>query len=158
MNDKILSTLEKVTEKELDSLKKIIIFPEGNNSYSVYDRYYVTRNKLGSYTVNVLGTYTEKNFYKLKHAIAWCSFDKRKLYKDAQRLQEVDQLIWSMDTEIELHLSLLKNTKDDTTKLIYISKLTENRYKKRQYNKELSSFISNFDRYQNQLFDRKPVY
>jgi hypothetical protein len=158
MNDKILSALEKVSEKEIKSLGSILIFPESKNSYTVYEKYHVKKNKKGSYTVTVSGTFTEKNFYKLKNAVAWCSFDKRNLFKDAQRLHDLDSLIWAMDTEIELHLSLIKSTKDDGNKLIYISKLSENRYKKHQYTKELNNFIQSFDRYQNNLFDRKPAY
>lgn len=158
MNNKVLSTLGNIIEKDVDSLKKIIIYPEDNNSYNVYGMYTVVKNKSGSYTVNTIGTHTEKNFYKLKHAITWCNFDKRKLYKKAERIKDLDQLIWSMDTEIQIHLALIKSTKNEEAKIIYLSKLTENRSKKRQFNVEITNYINDFNRYQNELFNRKPIY
>lgn len=159
MNDKLLSSLEAIIpKKEVNNLKEIVIIQNDNNSYVVYDKYVVEKNKKGSYKASKLGTFTENNFYKLKNAVAWCSFDKRKLYKSASRLIELDRMIWAMDTEIELHLEHLKNSVDTNSKLIYISKLTENRYKRKQYSNELLSFISDFDRYQTSLFNEKPVY
>lgn len=147
-----------ISKREIDALKNIIIFREDNGEYNIYDRYTVNRNVDNTYTVNVLGTYTEKNFYKLKNAVAWCSFDKRGSYKDANRLHQLDQLIFGMDTEIQIHTGLIKKASNEELKLIYLSKLTQEKAKKRNFITELNHFLTEFKRWQDGLFAAKPKY
>jgi hypothetical protein len=147
-----------ISKKDIDALKDIIIFREASGEYNIYDRYVVSKNTDGIYTVTVLGTHTEKNFYKLKNAVAWCSFDKRTLYKDANRLHQLDQLIFGMDTEIQIHTGLIKKASTEEAKLIYLSKLTQEKAKKRNFTYELSHFLNDFKRWQDGLFETKPKY
>lgn len=156
MNEALLKKV--ITKKEIDALKNIIIFREDNGEYNIYDRYTVNRNTDGIYRVNVLGTYTEMNFYKLKNAVAWCSFDKRGCYKDASRLHQLDQLIFGMDTEIQIHTRLIKKASTEEAKLIYLSKLTQEKARKRNFVSELNYFLSEFKRWQDGLFAAKPKY
>lgn len=157
--DETLLALEKIiSKKEINNLRNIVIFQDTDGSYNVYDRYKITKNSDGIYTVEVLGTYTTKNFYKLKNALAWCSFDKRILVKKAKRLHQLDQMIFSMDTEIQLHTKLIKKTKKEDNLIIYLSKLSQNKAKKRTFNNELSHYITEYQRWQTDLFNVKPNY
>lgn len=158
MDDALLAIEKVISPREIDDLKKIIIFQENDGSYNVYDKYSIVKNSDGIYTILVLGTYTEKNFYKLKNAVAWCSFDKRNLYKKAKRLHQLDQMVFSMDTEIQLHSRLVKKSKDTESMLIYLAKLTENKAKKRVYNDELSFYIQEYQNWQTKLYNTKPSY
>jgi predicted house-cleaning NTP pyrophosphatase (Maf/HAM1 superfamily) len=94
----------------------------------------------------------------LKNAAAWCSFDKRMLIKQAKRLHELDQMIFSMDTEIQIHSKLMKKSKDEESTLIYLSKLTNNKAKKRSFMNEINDFILDYQRWQTKMFNTKPSY
>lgn len=157
--DDALTRLNKViSQKDFDNIQKIIIYQDDDGSYTAYGSYHIFKNKDGIYKVSVLGTHTEKDFYKLKNAVAWCSFDKRSLYKQARRLHQLDQMIFSMDTEIQIHSNLMKKSKSDDTTLIYLAKLTQNKSKKRSFTNEINHFIEEYQRWQTKMFDSKPSY
>lgn len=156
--DKIAQIESFIPKKEIDQLAKIAIYREEDGSYHLYNRYSIVKNKDGTFTAYVTGTHTEKAFYKLKNAAAWCSYDKRQLYKDASRLHQLDQMIFGMDTEIQIHTALMNKVKDNEQKLIYLSKLTQEKAKKRKFSYELSHFISAYQKWQTALFDSKPKY
>ena len=158
MDDKLSQIERMIPARDMDQLSKIAIYRETDGSYHLYGRYVITKNADGTYVINVTGTYTEKNFYKLKNAAAWCSYDNRKLYKDASRLHQLDQMIFGMDTEIQLHTGLMNKVKDIDQKLIYLSKLTQNKAKKRKFTNELSHFITVYQNWQTAMFDSKPKY
>jgi len=156
--DKNLLKLEKVISQEyIDELRDIIIYQDIDGSFNLYGKYKVIKTVDGVYKVNVDTTYTEQIFYKLTNAIAWCSFDKRKLYNKASRLQQLDRLVYSMDTEIQIQAKLLKKTKDPSNAIIYLSKLSNNKEKKRNFISELNYFITEYKNYQNGLFDKSKL-
>lgn len=157
--DDTLNRLEKIiSKKEIDALKDIVIFKESDDAYNLYDKYLIVKNDDGIYVVSVIGTFTEKKFYKLKNAVAWCSFDKRNMFKGATRLHQLDQLLFSMDTEIQLHSRLTKKSVDEDYKLIYLSKLSQNKAKKRKYTVELDRYLTEYKNWQNAQFNTKPKY
>ena len=158
MDDAFVAIQKIIPNKELNALKNIIIFQDEDGAYNVYGKYLITKNIDGIYVVSVIGTYTEKNFYKLKNALDWCSFDSRVMIKKAKRLHQLDQMIFSMDTEIQLHTRLIKKSKTEENALIYLSKLSQNKAKKRSYLSELSHSIDEYQRWQTQLFNTKPSY
>jgi len=158
MVDKLSQIERIIPKKEIDQLRKITIYQEEDGSYNLYDKYSVVKQPDNTYKVYVSGTHTEKNFYKLKNAAAWCGYDKRQMYKDASRLHQLDQLIFSMDTEIQLHSGLLHTVKDNEQRLIYLSKLTQEKAKKKKFANELSHYIDSYQRWQTDLFNSKPKY
>ena len=158
MDDTILKIQNLLPEKELESLQKILIYQETDGSYKAYGTYSITKNIDGIYTVSVKGTYTEKNFYKLKNALAWCSFDKRMMYRESNRLHQLDQLVFGVDTEIQIHSRLMKKAKNEESTLIYLSKLLQNKAKKRSFTNEITNYIGDYQRWQNKMFNTKPSY
>lgn len=158
MDDTLIQLEKLISKKDIDALKNIVIFRDDDGTYNLYDRYLINKNQDGLYVVSVIGTHTEKNFYKLKHAVAWCSFDKRDLFKGAKRLHQLDQMIFSMDTEIQIHSKLLKNAKDTDYKIIYLSKLSQDKAKKRKFSDELNRYLVEYKTWQTNMFDTKPKY
>jgi hypothetical protein len=59
-----------------------------------------------------------------------------------------------MDTEIQIQSKLLKKAKDPSNAIIYLSKLTNNKAKKRSFNNEISNFVNESKLWQNRLFDK----
>lgn len=158
MDDK-LETLEKViSKKDIDAIQKIIIYQDSDGSYTAYGKYHIAKNQDGIYEVSVIGSHTVKDFYKLKNAAAWCSFDKRMLFKQARRLHQLDQMVFSMDTEIQIHSKLMKKSRDNESALIYLAKLTQNKFKKRSFINEINDFIQDYQRWQTKMFNTKPSY
>ena len=157
--DEKLETLEKViSKKDIEDIQKIIIYQDSDGSYTAYGKYHIVKNPDGIYKVSIIGTHTAKYFYKLKNAAAWCSFDKRMLLKQARRLHQLDQMVFSMDTEIQIHSKLIKKSKDDESALIYLAKLTQNKFKKRSFISEIDDFIQEYQRWQTKMFNTKPSY
>ena len=157
--DNTFQVLKKViSQRDIDNIQKIIIFQDVDGSYIVYGKYHIYKNNDGIYKVSIIGTHTIKDFYKLKNAVAWCSFDKRSLYKKAVRLHQLDQMIFSMDTEIQIHSNLIRKSKNDESTLIYLAKLSKNKSKKRNFTQEINLFIDEYQRWQTKLFDSKPSY
>ena len=157
--DKTFETLEKViSQHDIDAIQKIIIYQNHDGSYTAFGKYDIVKNSDGIYKVNIIGTHTVKYFYKLSNAVAWCSFDNRTLVKKANRLHHLDQMIFSMDTEIQLHSKLIKKSKDEESTLIYLSKLTQNKSKKRSFANEINDFIQDYQRWQIKMFNTKPGY
>ena len=157
--DDTIAKLEKVIPlKELQALQNIVIFREEDGTYNVYNKYLIRKNTDGIYMLSIIGSHTEKNFFKLKNAVSWCSYDKRNLIKDARRLHELDQLIYGLETEIQIHSKLMRKTKEVDTKIICLSKLSQEKAKKRMFLYELERYIHDSTDWQNRMFDTKPKY
>lgn len=156
--DNTLLKLEKViNQKDIDKLRDIVIFQDDDGTINLYGKYIVSKQKDNTYKVNIQGTYTEHIFFKLTNAIAWCSFDKRNLIRKANRLHQLDRLVYSMDTEIQLQSRLLRKAKDPDNAIIYLSKLSNNKAKKRNFANEIVDFINDYKRWQNGLFDKSKL-
>lgn len=158
MYDKTIEIEKILPKEELNALKDIVIFRETDGSYNLYGKYTISKDLDGLYIIEVLGTHTQKSFYKLRNAVVWCSYDKRNLLKDSKRIHQLDQMIFSMDTEIYLHSNLIKKAQSSDFKIIYLSKLIQNKAKKRKYSEEIYRYLLEYQRWQTKLFDTKPKY
>lgn len=157
--DDTIAKLEKVIPlKELQALQNIVIFREEDGTFNVYNKYLIKKNIDGIYVLSIIGSHTEKNFFKLKNAVSWCSYDKRNLIKEARRLHQLDQVIYGLETEIQIHTKLMRKTKEVDTKIICLSKLSEEKAKKRAFSYELDRYNSESEQWQNRMFDTKPKY
>jgi hypothetical protein len=103
-------------------------------------------------------THTECCFYTLKHAVAWCTFDKRNMVYQARRILQLDRLLSGLEVDISLHTKIFKNTKDSNDKLIFLAKLSEDKMKKKQFTDELYRYINDSKKWQTQRFNRKPEH
>lgn len=151
--------LEKLMKTEiLGELEDVIIFQNPDGSYELFNAYSIKKNKQNEYVVTMHTTYTICYFYSLKHAVAWCTFDKRNMIYQAKRVVQLDNLLAGLEADISLHTRIFKNTKDSNDKLIFLAKLNEDKMKKKQFTDEIYRYITDSKKWQNKRFDRKPEH
>jgi hypothetical protein len=154
---KTIDTVEKLLKADLlDGLEDIIIFQNIDGSYELFNTYIINKNKNKEYIVTMKTTFTSHVFYSMKNAVSWCTFDKRNMLYKANRVLKLDNLLGGLEVDIALHTKIFKNTKDSDDKLIYLSKLSEDKHKKRQITDELYHYINDSIRWQTKRFNRKP--
>lgn len=154
------------TEKELAKIMKpdlignledVIIFQNIDGSYELFNTYRIAKTIKNDYVVTMKSTFTTYTFNDLKHAVAWCTFDKRNLLYQSERILYLDNLLAGIEVDILLHTKIFKNTKNSDDKLIFLAKLSEDKLKKKQFVDELYTYINDSKRWQIKRFNRKPV-
>jgi len=151
--------LEKLMQTEiLGELEDVIIFQNLDGSYELFNTYTISKNKQNEYIVTMHTTHTECSFYSLKHAVAWCTFDKRNMIYQSTRILQLDNLLAGLEVDISLHSKIFKNTKNSDDKLIFLAKLNEDRMKKKQFTDEIYTYINDSKKWQTKRFNRKPEH
>lgn len=140
----------------IGDLEDVIIFQNTDGSYELFNMYHITKNENNEYIVTMHTTFTTHNFNTLKHAVAWCTFDKRNMFSQANRILKLDNLLAGLEVDISLHTKIFKNAKDTDNRLIVLSKLSEDKLKKRRYTDELYTYINDSKKWQTKRFDTKP--
>jgi hypothetical protein len=149
--------LEKLMKTEfLGNLEDVIIFQNTDNSYELFNTYHINKNNINEYVVTMHTTFTTHNFNTLKHAVAWCTFDKRNMFYKSNRILKLDNLLAGLEVDISLHTKMFKNAKNTDDRLIFLSKLSEDKLKKRQITDELYTYINDSKRWQTRRFNTKP--
>jgi hypothetical protein len=156
MND-IFIKLKKVIPKEtINNLADLSVFRDQDGSYHLFDKYIISRVK-DEYQVTINSFDTNKTFYTLKHAVAWCTFDKRNRIVDSNRIYDLDKKVAGLESTIQGHQKLIKSAKNMDDKLIYLAKLGEEKMRKRQLYDELGRYIDTSKSCQTTRFKTKPV-
>ena len=132
----------------------IAIIQTGDNSYELFDKYTITKDKSEFIVVKSTAQVTKK-FFSLKHAVTWCIFDFRNKINETFRIEELDRSLSSILYSIDLHRHLINKTKDTDNKLLYFAKLTDEELKKKSILKEISFFINTSKKYQLEQFAKK---
>jgi len=149
--------LEKLMKTDfVGQLEDVIIFQNPDNSYELFNAYHINKNDNNEYVVKMHTTFTSHNFNTLKHAVAWCTFDKRNLLYQSNRILKLDSLLAGLEVDISLHTKLFKKAKNTDDRLIFLSKLSEDKLKKRQFTEELYTYINDSKRWQTNRFNTKP--
>jgi hypothetical protein len=149
--------LEKLMKTDfVGQLEDVIIFQNPDNSYELFNAYHINKNDNNEYVVKMHTTFTSHNFNTLKHAVAWCTFDKRNLLYQSNRILKLDSLLAGLEVDISLHTKLFKKAKTSDDRLIFLSKLSEDKLKKRQITEELYTYINDSKRWQTNRFNTKP--
>jgi hypothetical protein len=147
--------LKRILDKDnMDELKKGIIYPE-NNGYVMYDEYVIKNPKSGDFIIEKFNTYTIKRFNSLRNAIMWATLDKSNKIMYAKKVEELDILLSSTDTHIQLQKNILKSKKlsTDSMSLAY-TKLHEETLKKNNIVRELEHFVGVAKVLQEQKFNK----
>ena len=151
--------LEKLMKSDfMDELEDVIIFQNIDGSYELFNTYYINKTVKNEYIVTMSTTFTTHLFNELKNAVAWCTYDKRNLLYQAQRIVLLDNLLAGLEVDISLHTKIFKNTKNSDDKLIFLAKLSEDKLKKKRIADELYNYINDSKRWQTNRFNRKPVH
>jgi hypothetical protein len=149
--------LEKLMKTDfVGQLEDVIIFQNTDSSYELFNTYHINKNDNNEYVVKMHTTFTSHNFNTLKHAVAWCTFDKRNLLYQSNRILKLDSLLAGLEVDISLHTKLFKKAKNADDRLIFLSKLSEDKLKKRQITDELYIYINDSKRWQTNRFNTKP--
>ena len=150
--------LEKLMNSDfIDKLEDVIIFQNPDGSYGLFNTYHINKTVKNEYVVTMTTTFTTHTFNELKHAVAWCTYDKRNLLYQSERILVLDNLLAGLDVDISLHTKIFKNTKNSNDKLIFLAKLSEDKLKKKLITDELYTYINDSKRWQTNRFNRKPV-
>lgn len=150
--------LEKLMKSDfLGDLEDVIIFQNTDGSYELFNTYRIAKNVKNEYVVTMLTTFTTYQFYTLQHAVAWCTYDKRNLIYQSERIIQLDNLLAGLDVDILLHTKIFKNTKNPEDRLIFLAKLSEDKLKKKLITDELYTYINDSKRWQIKRFNRKPA-
>lgn len=122
-------------------IKELFITREDNGSYSLFGRYNINRDHMGSYQVTLHGENYKVEFSSLKNAVTYCVFNQHNKQKDGQRVLDLDELVSSLDFNIEQTTKMYKKA-NEPRKDILGAKLTEAKFKKKLALKEIESYIN----------------
>jgi len=146
-----------ITKQELDKLQEIAIFQNNDGTYEVFNSYFIDKQPTGA-TVTLHNGDTINSFSNLKNALCWCIFDKKGRYATATRIIELDLKLAAIEVNINIHQKLFKKTRDTDTKLIYLAKLNEDKYKKRNITEELNNYLQESDKWQQRSYKLKTAH
>lgn len=147
--------LANFVNSELTSeLQEVLFTKDINGKYYLFGKYIIINKN------NTCKIYCTKNgnrieFSNLKNATAWCILDNAGKHLDARRIETLDLRLSSLDIDIAAHKNKIKSAKSNFTTLISITKLQEDTYKRRQIILELSNYIDNSKRIQDNNFRTK---
>ena len=149
--------LEKLMKTDfVGQLEDVIIFQNPDNSYELFNMYHINKSGTNEYIVKMHTTFTTHNFNTLKHAVAWCTFDKRNMLYQSNRILKLDNLLAGLEVDISLHTKMFKNAKNTDDRLIFLSKLSEDKLKRRHITDELYTYINDSKKWQTRRFNTKP--
>jgi hypothetical protein len=144
-----------MNKKELSSkINDLLIVRETDGSYFLFGKYKIVVDNLGNH--NLLDLYDDSlihNFLNLKNAVTYCVFDKNKKNSMLARIIELDALLGGLEVVIAQHEKLIKKSTDSGIKSIYLTKLYEEKLKKREMTKEINSYIQTSKYWQTKKYD-----
>ena len=156
INEKLVQKIEKTIHKdELKHLQDLSIFQDATGSYQLFNKYTITKTN-GSYEVGFFTSSSTMLFWELKNAVTWCTFDRRNRIMDSKRIIELDNKIARLDANISVHHRMVKNSKNNEEKLIYLAKLNEDKFQKKAMSEELQKYIAHSYVWQQKRFGLKP--
>ena len=146
--------LKRILDKDnIGEIKKHIIYPD-ENGYIMYDEYLIKTPKSGDYVIEKFNTYTVKKFNSLRNAVMWATLDKSNKIMYARKVEELDILLASTDSHIQLQQQLLKSRKTTDSMSLAYTKLNEESLKKINIVKELDNFASISNTLQDHQFNK----
>lgn len=130
---------------------KIII--DTDYGYELYAKYAIKKTNHG-YDVEKYNTHVVKNFYHIKTAFIWAILDKKNLITDSITICDLDRQLMGLDTNLEIYKNLVSKSKNYEAKMVYYSKLTEDKLKRRIVVESIESYNNQAKMYQNSLFNQ----
>lgn len=140
---------------ELSSdIQEVIFTTDNSGKYYLFGKYAIIKHK-SFYKVCSLHSDNSLIFSSLKNATAWCVFNNAGKHVDARRIESLDLKLCSIDVDIAVHKNKIKNSTSDYITLISITKLQQDNYKRRLILSELTHYIDNCKRIQDNNFRTK---
>lgn len=150
-----VDSLIKLFDSELNSsLKDVLVTRNKRGQYTLFNRYLVSPADNGLFVAIDSVTKEMLEFSALKHAITWCTLHNSKQWFEARRLQTLDLKLSSINMDIAVHRRILKQANEHGAKIICLTKLQEDSYRRRQAISEINSLINSSKRIQDINFSR----
>lgn len=143
--------LKKILGKhEIDALAETLIITT-ETGYELFGEYTITPKK-EKFVVNRHTVFLNKEFFSLRNAVVWATLDKRNQIANANRVVNLDILLEGAAASMDLHRTLSEKSTNLDTKSIHITKLNEAQLKHQSLQEEISSYVRETKRWQNQKF------
>jgi hypothetical protein len=150
-----IKALSNFIDNELDTdLQEVLFTKDAQGKYYLFGKYVIARLD-NLYKVYCLDTRNKVDFLSLKNATAWCVLRNSGDNHGASRIHNLDLKLSSIDIDIAVHKNKIRNAKSNFGTLISITKLQEDTYKRRWLVSELSQYINQSKRIQNNKFNAK---
>lgn len=140
-DDQLLQALSKIVDKKtLQEIQNKVVFKSSENQYELYGRYVISQQDQ-NYIISTSSDNTLGIFGSIKSAVAYITYDLRCMIHESKRVLELDSRLTGLEVAIQIHERLYNKSKDFEHKLIYLSKLQEDKLKRKQTLHELNSFV-----------------
>lgn len=146
--------IEKFLEKEIGSLKDILILKNDTNHYFLFGKYEIVPNG-NQYTVELSDVYKTETFNYVQCAITWCLYHFNKKHASLKRIQQLDTRLTAIDLSIKIHKRMLNEPKSIEDICILETKLEDELMKKEQLQRELDFLVSASKSWQLKKFKEK---
>lgn len=147
----MFSILKKLLSKEeLSGLSGIVVV-EDHDGYVMFNDFKITP-KNGHYDVTRFYTHCKQSFCVLKNAVVWCTLVKRKKVAEANLVALLDNMLDGAMANEQVHQHLYTKTQNRENKMLYYSKLQEDKAKKRRLQQQLNDYAREVKLWQYQQF------
>ena len=149
----MFSILTKLLSKEkLSELERQSIYKDSDGTYNLFGTYLI-KPAGHVFILSKNNTYTEINFTDLKNAVTWATFDNINNVNLSRKVLELDMKLTGAIENVRIYEGLCKKTKSMDSKIMYLSKLQENRIKRNTILNELELYIIKAKEWQYKQFE-----
>jgi hypothetical protein len=136
MNDNLISSFKTLLNS---SLINCVIYPENNNTYVLFEKYVLTKQK-DNVVVFRYGDEKTFLFNRVKNATAWAILDKHNKFYEAGRILELDHKLESINVDRMIHSKMRKGTLEEY--MIYTTKHDQDILRQNTFQRELDKYIT----------------
>lgn len=137
-------------KNEINHLAESLVI-KSDIGYELYNKYSITKRN-EKFTVRKFNTHVNKSFYSLRNAVIWTTFDKKDYIVDSEIIVKLDIKLESLDTNIQLYKNLCNKSKNYDSKIIYFTKLDENKLERQYILGRIESYSQQVKNLQNKMY------
>lgn len=154
--EQLFHNLKKIiSAPNLATLIDTVVIKNEDGSYELFGKYLISHTKDGyEVTKNNCGN-DPLIFGFLQNAVTWATLDKRNKIHESNRVLSLDQRLSGLDVSTQQHARLYKSSKDIDAKMLYLTKLQEDRLHKRAISDELRSYVDSSKEWQLSRFKKE---
>lgn len=139
--DQLFAALTKLVNKDMiRQLQRTVVFKNDAGDYELYGQYVISEHKNG-FCIKRTNDKVEGVFGSIKNAITWVNYDHRNKVYESKRVKDLDSALSGLEVSIQLHERMYKKSKTADAKMLFLTKLQEDKLKKKQITRELDSLI-----------------
>ena len=121
----------------MSDIKDHLVIPM-DNGYELFGKYRIFKTSNTGFLVNHYFYHIKEEFFHLKAATAWCTFDNYNKYQEARRVKYLDKRLSELDSNVKIYQkSCLAKNIDEEQKETNLTKLVEEKYKQERCIREI---------------------